>query len=262
MDPADASAKLKSLVMDMLAPGTRIQRSGGGASEGSWWFRLMWSGKTFDLRIQTEQWIEEQRDLVALRARFAAPAPEATRGGLGLWIHVGDRRIAGDTFSFEFQLYEQPQAPPRTAWVRVPVPTAVVYADHARDIGREPHAYLLATVLWELKDHLDKPGNPQDTIRHTLGPTIRSREPASEEEIRAYAELRLRQAYRIAGEAASVRFDWTDLEYLGVTQDDFMRAVMASHQQDWVVAGARLTLTQSFASKCDAPLVDSEGGGT
>jgi hypothetical protein len=245
--------KLRQLVANSLAPGARIQRSGGSALEGSWWFELIWSGRTFELRIPAEEWIEEQQNLTALRARLAAPAPEATRGGHSLWIRRVDRRVASEAFNFDFQLFRQPQDHPQTAWVRVAVPSAVKFATKARELQREPHAYLLATVLWELKDRIDhKGGFPKETMRHTLEPVIKEREPAASDAILTYVSGKLECAYRIAGLNASLTFDWTDFDYLGITQMDFMRTVLQRDEQDWNMMGPTLSPTQSLADRVDA----------
>ena len=71
---------LRTLVAKALSPGVRLQRVAERLSDATWWFEFSWSGQNFELVIPRDDWEQKRLQLISLRARLAAPAPEATAG--------------------------------------------------------------------------------------------------------------------------------------------------------------------------------------
>ena len=243
---------LRTLVAKSLSPGVRLQRTAERLSDATWWFEFSWSGQNFELVIPRDDWEQKRRQLISLRARLAAPAPEATRGGRQFWVSLHDRCVVGDTAKYVFALYSQPRG--RPTFVSVPLTTAaeLALANQGRQAGYEPHAYPLAAALWYLKSHMDEGRHGGRAIDHVEVAALMIREVAPEADVRAYVARKLHQAYQAAGEGFCLRFDWTDLEYLGISGNDFMRAISPRAGKDWVVSRLGLSPTREFLEKCDA----------
>ncbi len=118
---------------------------------------------------------------------------------------------------------------------------------------RPSFEYPLAAALWYLKSRVD--GTRErggGAIDHVDVAGLVLRDVATDAEVRAYVARKLHQAYQAAGEGFWLRFDWTDLEYLGMSENDFMRAVSPRAGKDWVVSQFGLSPTREFLEKCDA----------
>ena len=249
--------ELRSLVTQALSPGVRWQRAGEDVVSGAWSFELSWAGQSFELLIAKEDWEENRRQLISLRAKLAAPAPEATRGGRRFWASFYERPATGEAFKYVFTLFWRPRG--RVKFVSVPLTLRAheVLAYHGSQTGHDSRAYPLAAALWYLKDRIDEEiEESTETINDIDVERFKFRQVAPDPDVRSYVEWRLYQAYQVAGKDFLLRFDWADLEYLGVSQADFIRAVSAREGKDWIINGLALSPTRDLREKFDLQLYE------
>ena len=215
---------LERLIQGALPPDVTATRSGWHPEVGSWWFELEWGRRPFELDIPEAAWIEGRTGWIDLRARLAAPRPEATLGGRAFHLSLEIPASLPDVERCVFAIQHAPDEPARRVEVAV---TASCGAEE-----RIVAAYLA------VKDRLDQ---GTEKAAATLTAVPGPRPAAAARKIQHYVERRLFEAYRSASRLRALTFDRLDLAYLGVDQAAFARAVTERDQKDWYVEGNRIS---------------------
>jgi len=248
-DRRPAPEDLCRLVEGSLPPGAVLEVDWYAFDFHEWRFRIRWFGRLFVLRIPLNHWEDNRAELVSLCAAFGAPRPEATLGGSRFNLSL-ERRVPDDSTRYEFSLYFEPSEEPRRLTVVVGGSAGGVLAARARK--RDEEALKLSAALWLLKDTVDqKTGVGEIAIDPFRVDSLLARRRVPDEGVREYASLKLYQTYQVAGKPIAVGFGEIDFGYLGISEGDFLRAVMLKDGDDWSVKALSLTPEKGLLARLD-----------
>lgn len=249
-DPETAPL-LRAFVIEHLSPGVILERSSRDQRRLISWFQLRWDAFLFEETIPDEYWDDGRTDLIALHAKLAAPAPEATIGGRTAWISFQGKSMPGDRYRYGFICFVS-RGKQEHLSVTFTRTAHAILTHRARERKHDERAYPLAFALWILKDRLDG-GTVQadEVIDPGVLAHLSSRSTTRDKEVRSYVASKLYTAYQIAGKDVRLLFDWTDFEYLGISEDDFNRAVSLCEGEDWTLDGFVLRPTRRLLQQCD-----------
>jgi hypothetical protein len=205
--------------------------------------------------VPEEDWEEDRRRLISTRVKLATPTPEATREGWCFWSCLHERPVTTVGFDYVFAMFWRPRDRPKHVTVPLSFRAHERIARRGDGSGNDRLTYPLAAALWCLKDRVDRGAEASaDLVDLANVDAVFARPTVTDREVAAYLLRKLYGAYKVAGRKFSLRFDWMDLDYLGISEDDFARVVSSREGEDWTSRGLTLCPTKTFLNSCDEDL--------
>ncbi len=252
--------KLRDLVENSLAPGVRVDRAGKSSDRPAWWFNLKWRGQDFDLWVR-DFWLQEKSsDLISSLAWIAAPAPEATLSGQWFWIRFKTEDQEGGSVRYSFALIQNLDSEGSTAVVQITATARQILNNIAGSTGRTALAFEMSIAIVAVKDHLHELISGGEIV--VDGNTVNSlttRVRPSDSAIRLYVGTKVYAAYLSSTSEVALIFTRRDLDYLGVAEEDFRRAISLVGGQDWDVDNLTIRPRKQFLQRFES---DSDTAGS
>ncbi len=127
---------------------------------------------------------------------------------------------------------------------------------------RNAFEYELSAAIVVLKDHFKELVSGESVrIGSDAIDTIKQRARSSDSAVRRYVGAKLYQAYLGHTSDLTLTFTTRDLDYLGISVEDFQRAVSLADKQDWDVRALSIQPRKSFLQHMDSEAGETEAGG-
>lgn len=249
---------LRNLVESSLPPGVRLEGSGRSSDHLAWWFNLMWRGQHFELSVRHSWWEDQRKDLIALLAWLAAPAPEATLSGQRFWLRLKASET-NDSVRYQFAVFRKLQDQETAAIVKISGTARALLSNAAGLAGRIAPEYEISMAIVALKDRFDSLTQGDEISVHSSNlEFLTKRARTADQTVREYVSSKLYQAYQGSTGDVALAFGKHDLDYLGISEDDFRRATSLVEGEDWHLQDLTIQPRRAFLKRFDSTL----GGGS
>jgi len=251
---------LRTLVEASLAPGVLLEQAGKSSEQPAWWFKLKWRKQYFELWVREFWWQGQATDLIALRARIAAPAPEATLSGQRFWL-----RLKGvsenDNVRYQFTVLKTIQDKGISPVVKIPGTARQMLNNTAAPTGRYAPEYETSTAIIALKDHFgDIDPNGEIIVNGNNLDSLTKRARPDDPAIRRYVSSKLYQAYQSSTSGLALKFGKHDLDYLGVSEEDLQRVISLVEGEDWDSRELTLKPRKAFLQRFESEFAGGSSG--
>jgi len=252
--------QLYDLVAGGLSPGATITSCGFNDSRLTFQFQIRWRDLTQKFSIRQTIWEDREFEIIETLSRFIIPYPEATKGGQCFWVSYDDednkrKFVQGDFTVWEFLIQSDLTQQPTEVSVRISSQAHSSLERRSQQLHHHDRAFRIVAALWQIKAYIDKHRNidqaPTIEINSDSLTTLLNPSPAPDEMIRKYVALKLHQAYKGSNGDVQLTFNWPEILYLGITDQDFQRAIKIGDGRDWTIDGLALRPTSHLMELLD-----------
>src|SRR5260221_3202196 len=253
---------LRSIVERSLPPGVRVDRAGKSSEQPAWWVSVKWRGQDFELWVRYFWLHDKRRDLIGSHGWIAVPAPEATLLGQRFWLRLSSADEVDDGVRYRFVVRMSLDHEEIPAVVEITRTARQILNNIAGPARRNAFEYELSAAIVVLKDHFKELVSGESVrIGSDAIDTIKQRARSSDSAVRRYVGAKLYQAYLGHTSDLTLTFTTRDLDYLGISVEDFQRAVSLADKQDWDVRALSIQPRKSFLQHMDSEAGETEAGG-